>query len=378
MVRNPKVSIVIPVYNCESYIGEMLDSLLNQTMQDFEVICVNDGSTDESLGILELYAKRDDRIRVLSQENAGEGAARNTGLRIASGDLVICVDADDICEQDMLELMVRPFDSPEIGLVFCATDDYFDDTNTFKLTTWVVDERHIPSRKAFDPREADNLYRWVVGFIANKMIRRSILVDQGLYCQEIRTHGDLSFAYTALSVASKIYYVDKILYHHRKRSDGTSLSDTTQDSMYECVFLALAELKSNLQKAGVWADFERAFVNYALYMCNWKYNRVSAAAKMKVHDALRDRWFRELGVSGYPSEFYFDESEYRFMVRTLEHNYVDAQIIKIGALEKKLSDTRRKVKDTRKKISAIRRSRSYKMGNSLLRVPRKMKKIISK
>ena len=84
-MQNPKVSVIIPVYNSSEYIRHCLDSLLSQTLQDIEILCVDDGSTDDSLSILEEYSRKDQRVRVLTQENAGAGAARNHGLREARG-----------------------------------------------------------------------------------------------------------------------------------------------------------------------------------------------------------------------------------------------------------------------------------------------------
>jgi glycosyltransferase involved in cell wall biosynthesis len=95
MYNNPKISVVIPVYNAEKYLRECLDSVVNQTLKDIEIICVNDGSTDKSHTILEEYAAQDDRIILLNQSNAGAGAARNKGIETAISEFVIFIDADD-------------------------------------------------------------------------------------------------------------------------------------------------------------------------------------------------------------------------------------------------------------------------------------------
>ena len=99
-----KISIIIPVYNVEEYLPKCLDSVINQTLKDIEIICINDCSTDNSLEILENYVKKDSRIIVLNQEkNQGQGAARNRGLQIASGEYVGFVDSDDWVENDYFE-----------------------------------------------------------------------------------------------------------------------------------------------------------------------------------------------------------------------------------------------------------------------------------
>ena len=98
-----EISVIIPVYNTEKYLNECLDSIVNQTLSDIEIICVNDGSTDNSLAILESYAKKDNRITVISQENNGQGSARNLGLKNSSGNYICFIDSDDYVDLNMLE-----------------------------------------------------------------------------------------------------------------------------------------------------------------------------------------------------------------------------------------------------------------------------------
>ena len=98
-----KISIIIPVYNVEDYLSQCLDSVLSQDFDDFEVICVNDGSTDNSLIILEKYAKLDSRIKIISQINGGLGSARNTGLKHANGEYVMFIDSDDYISEGSLK-----------------------------------------------------------------------------------------------------------------------------------------------------------------------------------------------------------------------------------------------------------------------------------
>lgn len=103
MDKNICVSIIVPVYNVEKYLTRCLDSLINQTLKDIEIICVNDGSKDNSLDILKTYAEKDQRIIVLSQENAGLSAARNTGMDVAKGEYIGFVDSDDWVDLDFFE-----------------------------------------------------------------------------------------------------------------------------------------------------------------------------------------------------------------------------------------------------------------------------------
>ena len=104
-INNIKVSIILPVYNCETYLNRCLDSLLNQTFENIEIIAINDGSTDRSLEILDIYAKNDNRIKVINKKNTGVSDTRNIGLDESKGDYIVFVDSDDWIELNMIEDM---------------------------------------------------------------------------------------------------------------------------------------------------------------------------------------------------------------------------------------------------------------------------------
>ena len=103
----PKVSVIIPIYNVETYLPQCLDSIINQTLKEIEIICVDDGSTDKSLDILKEYAKKDKRVAIITQKNLHAGVARNAGLSQAKGEYISFLDSDDFCEPEMFEKMYQ-------------------------------------------------------------------------------------------------------------------------------------------------------------------------------------------------------------------------------------------------------------------------------
>lgn len=113
------ISIIIPIYNAEKYLDNCLNSLLNQTYKNIEIVCVNDGSTDNSINILNKYAKLDSRIKIFSQENKGPAAARNLGLRNIKGNFLMFCDADDSYTQNMCEHMLNAMISQNVDIVMC-------------------------------------------------------------------------------------------------------------------------------------------------------------------------------------------------------------------------------------------------------------------
>ena len=140
----PLVSVIIPVYNVEKYLNQCLDSVIAQTLTDIEIICVNDSSTDGSLGILEEYEKKDKRIRVVTQPNSGAGAARNRGLSMASGKYLSFLDSDDFFEPDMLELAYQKAEEDSADFVVFNSNQYYTDKGKFVEVSWTLREKEIP------------------------------------------------------------------------------------------------------------------------------------------------------------------------------------------------------------------------------------------
>uniref|UniRef100_UPI002592E25F glycosyltransferase family 2 protein n=1 Tax=uncultured Parolsenella sp. TaxID=2083008 RepID=UPI002592E25F len=149
----PKVSIVLPIYNGEDCLEETLSSILNQTLVDFELICVDDGSTDSAPDILAKAASQDSRINVIHQENGGPGTARNNGLDHATGDYVCMLDADDIYSLSMLETMYSRAVDTQADIVVCRSTNFDDKTGEELESQWTVKENQLPKADTFSPEE---------------------------------------------------------------------------------------------------------------------------------------------------------------------------------------------------------------------------------
>lgn len=124
-----KISVIIPVYNEEKYLRECLDSIINQTLTDIEIICVNDGSSDDSLNILKEYCEKDNRIRIISQENKGLGASRNNGLDNATGEYIYFIDSDDYLKNTTLEELYNIATKDNLDLVIFKLVNFNPQTN---------------------------------------------------------------------------------------------------------------------------------------------------------------------------------------------------------------------------------------------------------
>ena len=120
----PKVSIIIPVYNAEKYLNQCLESLCNQTLTDFEVVCINDGSTDSSLEILQDFASKDSRFIIIDKKNEGQGVARNIAIKQAKGEYLLCLDSDDWLETDALEKAYNKITTDNTDILFFDVYNY--------------------------------------------------------------------------------------------------------------------------------------------------------------------------------------------------------------------------------------------------------------
>lgn len=177
------VSVVVPVFNTEKYLPRCLDSLSKQTLSDIEIICINDGSTDGSLKILEEYATKDARIKVLSQENSKQGAARNRGLEIAKGEFVTFVDSDDWIEPDYCELLYNAAQKHNVNIAAATTVRNYDGKTKYhlKLTEEKVytDVNSIIQALEYNFNTSSKLYRF--DKIKNLRFEENVLYEDGPY-----------------------------------------------------------------------------------------------------------------------------------------------------------------------------------------------------
>ena len=152
-MKQPIVSVIMPVYNNEKYLEQCLDSIVNQSLTDIEIICVDDGSEDSSAEILKRYAEKDSRIRIIYQENAGAGAARNNGLRHSRGKYLSFLDSDDFFENDMLEKAVKKIEEDAADFVVFRCDQYLNDCDKFKNVRYTLKEQTLPPYVPFNFRQ---------------------------------------------------------------------------------------------------------------------------------------------------------------------------------------------------------------------------------
>lgn len=229
-----KISVVVPVYNCAPYVERCIRSILAQTHTNLEIICVNDGSTDDSGTILDKLACEDTRVRVIHQKNAGASAARNAGIDLATGELITFVDSDDAIEPDMYEALLPYFADESVDIVHCGykrihTDGSIKDVNGTSKVVW---------QNKYEATECLAVGRLFVGSLWNKLFRaklfHSIRMDTQLVINE-----DVLILAELFNCARNVVYVDigKYLFHER----GSSVTSVTKPHKKLMDCLAVAE-----------------------------------------------------------------------------------------------------------------------------------------
>jgi len=217
MCATSKVSVIIPVYNVEAYLRKCLDSVLSQTLHDIEIICVDDGSTDGSEAILKEYAAKDVRIRLLAQENAGAGAARNAGLAVAKGEWLYFLDGDDfIIDEHCLLTAVRAGDTLNPDFVVFQGEEVDDRLGVRTPMSYL--KRVLPWADGCLHQVAEfGENRFVTVGLApwNKLVRKDVIERFAIKFQEIRKSNDLAFTTELLARAKTFVALSNYLIGYR-------------------------------------------------------------------------------------------------------------------------------------------------------------------
>ena len=316
-----RVSVVMPVYNAEKVLRKTLEGLLVRNEIGFEVICVDDGSTDGSLDILREIEAADERVRVVTQANAGAGAARNTGMDLAVGEYLAFLDADDMYDPTMLRLAYNRARVHDADVVVFRSDQYFEDTGTYAPAAYTIHNRLLPPGQGFSGDEIrQDVFKVFVGWPWDKLFRASFVRENNLRFQEIRTSNDLLFVFSAIVRAQSITTMSDVLAHHRRASGTLSV---TREKSWDACHEALLALRGQLREWGLFERREQDFVNYCVHFLLWHLNSLSGEALTGMHAALKDEWADEFGITGRSREYFYNEDEYRAFQMAIELDTAD-------------------------------------------------------
>ena len=210
MVDNPLLSVVIPVYNAEKYLTRCLNSVLNQEYKNIEVLCINDGSTDSSLNILNMYAENDNRVIVIDQINSGAAISRNNAIKIAKGDFITFVDSDDEIKYNIYSKTIPYMKNNDI--VCFGTEEHIGDS----IDSDVKDSSYFCIESNKKITIDDNFIYKISKTVWNKIFNRSIIVKNDILFPETRSFEDNGFVIKYLLNSNNAYLLKDKLYIYYK------------------------------------------------------------------------------------------------------------------------------------------------------------------
>lgn len=215
-----KISVIIPVYNVEKYLYKCVDSVINQTYKNLEIILVDDGSPDNSSKICDDYAKMDERIKVVHKTNGGLSSARNSGLMVATGDYICFFDSDDFVELDIIEKLTGRIEQSEEDVCVCGYK-----VEVYNKKEQVESSLEVIPRWEINDKLSAHKYEQllgVCGYAWNKLYKREFLAVNGLFFEEgVSLIEDLLFNSTVISKGAKVCFVSYAGYHYIQRQRET-------------------------------------------------------------------------------------------------------------------------------------------------------------
>lgn len=371
---DPLVSIMVPVYNVERYLEACLSDLRNQTLGSLEVICVNDGSTDGSIEILQRVSALDDRIKVISQSNKGYGAALNEALRVATGKYVGIVEPDDRVKPDMFESLLNVIERHGCDVVKSNRIDFTEKSEHFI-------EMHSPEEcgRVFRPLD-DPSFFFKAPSTWTGLYRKDFLVSHAICYNETpgASYQDTGFAFEVGVFAERMVLIHDAYYLYRRDNENSSVNSLRK------VFAINEEyrlLRERLIRQEVWSGVSELFCACMNQSYMWTLNRVDWLYRyafllqmrrdflaLEDEGALTSRYFsgdkwRELGEIMADPEAYFEahkkECSYIARIETLERD------------NRLLSEAKDRANE---KVEALKSSNSYKVGRALTLLPRKIKR----
>jgi glycosyltransferase involved in cell wall biosynthesis len=263
---NPRVSVVVPVYNKKQFFGECLDSLLNQTYPDIEVICVDDGSTDGSLDLAKRYAAGDERMVLLTQDHAGPSAARNAALDCARGEYVMFIDSDDFVDTGMLEKLVTKADETGAEIVIADYYLYFDETG--ELGTYRDQAVYAAlDGKVFTIEEEPVMIQFIG--VTDRLFRRDFIEEHGFRFPVGRIYEDVIFCFESELAAKKIALIADHLYYYRRGIVSSITGQEAGHNSFKDEFLyaqrcAQECLREAKVSKDVWKYYSWYFMEYSM------------------------------------------------------------------------------------------------------------------
>ncbi|MBR1396631.1 MAG: glycosyltransferase, partial [Selenomonadaceae bacterium] len=307
-----KVSVLVPIYNVERYLRQCLDSVVNQTLKDIEIICINDGSTDSSPDIIREYAEKDSRIRVIDKENTGYGHSMNCGLKLAQGEYIGIVESDDFAELNMFETLYNTAKEVDAEIV---KSNWFKQIGNEAIP---VKRNHNSYGQIFSPRiQNPNIFYGGIA-IWSAIYKRIFLQKNNIYFNETpgASYQDVSFFFKTLACSENIVLTKDAFIHYR--CDNPSSSVKSKEKV-NCIFDEFKEIERFLQNRTDIKNTCEYIVEQFKYGCYlFNYNRIDDIFKFEFFERMANEFMQD-NANGYIDKRYWSENNWND-IQTLLNN----------------------------------------------------------
>ena len=304
------VSIIMPIYNASEYLSDSIGDLMSQTFRGFELICVDDGSTDASGKMLDEYANKDKRIRVVHQKNQGGGAARNRGMDEAGGKYLLFLDSDDRFEPELIEKSLIRAESDACEVLAFDGDTFDHETGEHRAAPWLL--RGSADETGSNPFAIVNTSVW------NKLFLREHIIKHGIMFQKNRIVDTMYFTFLGVIYAEKISVLRQKLIHYRTNNHGSIISNSDRYPME--AYNAFLAVKYKLEDDEIFDEKSEVFKNYAAeYLTDRLRIMRTAAGFTALYKVLHEGGLIKLGFSSDELKR-SNEIHYRTLLNVMKKN----------------------------------------------------------
>ncbi len=377
-MNTPKVSVIVPVCNVEKYLRECLDSALAQTLKDIEIICVDDGSTDGSPQILDEYASKDSRVKVIHKPNSGYGHTMNVGLDAATGEYFAILESDDIIKPNMYEVLYAEAKKYDLDLIKSDYEIFIGDQASRQYTYRAITNKSSYYYNVINP--ANNLDVFNVAMMTwTGLYKISFLRENNIRHNETpgASYQDNGFWFQTFAWAKRVYFIDRSFYMLRRDNPNSSVHNRAK---VFCIFDEYQFIESRLRKDPVkLATFIGIFHKKKYDNCRFHLDRIGNEFKMDYLRRMSDE-FKAARAKNELDERLFIGSGYKALTEIMDHtesfciNYMAKQKdFTPKTPQEEIVILKRKLAAKEKELNDIRNSLSFKIGRILTFIPRKIR-----
>ena len=283
------LSVIIPVYNVENYLRECLESVINQTLKDIEIICIDDGSTDNSLNILKEYSKKDKRIKIITKENGGQATARNLGIRQCQGDYIAFIDSDDFIEPTMLEKLYSKAKDNNLDIAMCKIATYNNQTEEIKDNVWyyMLGVFRDFEKEIFSHKDTKEFTCNIAVTPYNKIYKTSLLKENNILFPEGLIFEDEKFFYDTYLRAKRVSIVDEFLYYYRINRKGSTVNINKENDYTDIIEIS-KQIRQTFKDTNNYEDYKYLINNRLIHLQLSRFTETSPKYKEKFYNKLKE------------------------------------------------------------------------------------------